>query len=188
MQSDPIGLDGGENSYLYADANPLVKYDTEGLFRKINLGKRIKTWQQAEKVIRKYELKQGRILKTSRRTYAMHNEAWYYIYGREYDAITKDSRGRINFVEVKYRNRYIKYAGRFAKILKAMEANTARQISFYYEALAYNLDITLSGGLNEIVKSSSYLIRWYIIYQDGKGYEFNLSSELMDIVTEIFIW
>ena len=30
MQSDPIGLEGGENSYLYADANPLTKYDAEG--------------------------------------------------------------------------------------------------------------------------------------------------------------
>ena len=31
MQSDPIGLEGGENTYLYADANPLTKYDESGL-------------------------------------------------------------------------------------------------------------------------------------------------------------
>ena len=30
IQSDPIGFDGGVNTFLYADANPLVKYDEIG--------------------------------------------------------------------------------------------------------------------------------------------------------------
>ena len=35
MQSDPIGLDGGENSYLYGNANSLRYVDEKGLYAKI---------------------------------------------------------------------------------------------------------------------------------------------------------
>ena len=32
MQSDPIGLDGGENSFVYVGDNPLVRVDERGEF------------------------------------------------------------------------------------------------------------------------------------------------------------
>ena len=36
MQSDPIGLDGGENGFVYVGGNPLVRVDESGLILEVN--------------------------------------------------------------------------------------------------------------------------------------------------------
>ena len=125
-------------------------------------------------------------MKQSRRVYAMHDNAWSYIYGREYDLISKDIEGNWHFTEVKFRTRAMKWAGRGLKWLKILELNTARQLDFDYES--NGLNITLSGGINKVVESNKYQIHWIIVNERGKGIKFDIRTDVMNIISDVFIW
>jgi len=62
----------------------------------------------------------------------------------------------------------------------------ARQMDFDYESSG--LIMNLSGGITGSIPSSNYSIYWIIVNETGKGFSFDLRSEFMDIVTDIFIW
>jgi hypothetical protein len=146
---DPTNL----NSFAYAGNQPLNLLDPDGMAK-------ARSWQSAERQVKAKLQRQGHTIISTQQAgqtiYANRKGDWY-IWGRKFDVISRDAKGRYYLTEVKWRKNPGKQRSLARKVLRRFDpSRKPKQVKRVGEAVGMirqlhfdvylTSDITLSGG------------------------------------------